>query len=99
MKSTALVSAFLSSFLLHAVAAEESQNETGSSTEAERTTQSGYKDLPVLGGPESVAAEFKRNDRDGYAVFQVDTLRRTLAPCFDWKRQVQEENGFAMGFQ
>ncbi len=62
-------------------------------------TQSGYEDLPEFGGPEGVTSELKRNDADREAIYQFDGLQRNLAGYFDWKRSVQDDNGFAMGFQ
>jgi porin len=62
-------------------------------------TQSGYEDLPEFGGPESVTSELKRNDADREAIYQFDGLQRNFAGYFDWKRRVQDDNGFAMGFQ
>ena len=68
-------------------------------TAGDGKTQSGYEDLAEFGGPESVTSELKRNDMDRDGIYQFDSLQRNLAPYFDWKRRVHDENGFAMGFQ
>jgi porin len=62
-------------------------------------SQSGYEDLPEFGGPESVTSELKRNDTERESVYQFDNAQRLLAPYFDWKRQVKDDNGLALGFQ
>jgi porin len=61
--------------------------------------QSGYETLPEFGGPESVSAQLKQADEERETLYKFDGLQRTLAPYFDWKRRINEENGVALGFQ
>ena len=70
-----------------------------SGTEEDSGSQSGYDDLPEFGGPESVSNELKRNDAEHESTFQFDTVQRALAPYFDWKRKIQDDNGVALGVQ
>lgn len=62
-------------------------------------TQSGYDDLVEFGGPESVSGTLKRDDEEREAIYQFDNLQRGLAPYFDWKRRVNDDNGLSLGFQ
>jgi len=89
--------AALAFFLSGQLAAQEEQ--ATDTEQDEQSGQSGYEDLPEFGGPESVTSELIRNDADREAIYQFDGLQRSLAPYFDWKRRIQGENSFAMGFQ
>ena len=62
-------------------------------------SQSGYEDLAEFGGPESVSAELKRNDAERESTYQFDNAQRLFAPYFNWKREMQDESGLALGFQ
>jgi len=99
MNGLKIIGVLLSCVFVQAVGAQQSEtgNESGSGNA--KATQSGYDDLPEFGGPESVTAELKRNDAVRETVYHFDNLQRNLAPYFDWKRRVQDENGFAMGLQ
>jgi porin len=90
---TQFLTLFLTLALSYPAAGQETSDTGGVNS------QSGYEDLPEFGGPESVASELKRNDADRDGIYQFDSLQRNLAPYFDWKRRVHDENGFAMGFQ
>jgi len=60
--------------------------------------QSGYEDVPEFGGPESVTSQLKRNDETREGTYQFDTLQRAWSPYFDWKRQLNDDQGISMGF-
>lgn len=66
---------------------------------AAQTSQSGYDKLPEFGGPESVSRQLKDADEEREALYRFDGLQRNLAPYFDWKRRINDENGVALGFQ
>ena len=100
-----LLTIFLSLALLQPALSQESITTKNASVEAysdsdeHGASQSGYDELPEFGGPESVTSELKRNDADRESVYQFDNLQRNLAPYFDWKRRVNDNNGLALGFQ
>lgn len=66
-------------------------------TEVKEISQSGYEDLGGFGGPESVNANLKKNDAERESTYQFNSLQRNLAPYFDWKRQIKNDHGVAMG--
>ncbi len=90
-KRTSLL--LLALLLVQSVLGQESgaENDSGS--------QSGYDELPEFGGPESVSSELKRNDVVRESTYQFDTAQRFFAPYFDWKRDTQDQNDVALGFQ
>jgi len=65
---------------------------------AQAASQSGYDDLPVFGGPESVTGQLKEADKERESIYQFDGLQRGLAPYFNWKREVKDDLGLSLGF-
>jgi porin len=78
-------------------AAQDEQGEQQSGTSTEDGTQSGYQDIAVFGGPESVGARLQENDAIRESRYEFDGLQKALGPYFDWKRRVKEERGVAFG--
>jgi porin len=76
------------------LASEQRVNES-----LERGFKSGYGDLPVFGGPSSVAGELKSNDMIREPLFRFDDIQKGLAPWFDWKKRTYKELGLSLGLE
>ena len=63
----------------------------------ESSSQSGYDDIAVIGGPADIAAELEENDRDRESIYDFDSIQRNLAPYFNWKRELNEKYGLSFG--
>jgi porin len=84
----------------HSLLAQETSTDEqiGQDAETSQTSsQSGYEDIVELGGPESVGTRLKENDAERESVYQFDNLQKNLAPYFDWKRRVKQDQGVAFG--
>jgi len=67
------------------------QPETGEEFKA------GFDDTPGLGGASGVSEELSNADERREAMFEPALTRRLTGPWFDWKRQLNEEHGVALG--
>jgi len=82
--------------LILASPATQSQEGEGDQPDA---TQSGYRETPGFGGPESVSQQLALNDQKRDSKYRFNTMERAFAPYFDWKRQLNDEFGVSFGFQ
>lgn len=64
----------------------------------EPETQSGYEPTPLPVGPDDVAAELAENDKKRETLLESGTLKKIFNPYFDWKRQLNDDYGFKLGF-
>jgi porin len=60
--------------------------------------QSGFGDVPQFGGPDGVSGQLQSADEVRESTFQWKTPQRWFKPWYDWKGQVQDDHGLAMGF-
>ncbi len=82
---------------MRALSQEPSNEEPGVDVQS-AASQSGYADLPEFGGPESVSAQLKEADRERESTYQFDGLQRSLAPYFNWKRDLKDDLDLSLGF-
>jgi porin len=57
-----------------------------------------YQNIPRFGGPSSVGGTLEEDAADTEPVFTLESMRRSLQSYFDFKERMQEEHGFAFGF-
>jgi porin len=87
-------------FLTQAASAQEAASNESTeqgSQPSERTSQSGFEDIPEFGGPESVETRLRENDEKRESIFEWESLQESMASYFDWKRRVSEEHGVSFG--
>jgi porin len=95
---TRTIRIWFSVIALAVVLVEASLGQEGDPT-SETGSQSGFDDLPQFGGPESVSAALKQGDAEHESIYQVNWAQRNLKPYFDWKRNLHDQKGLALGFQ
>jgi porin len=61
-------------------------------------SQSGYEKSPVFGGPSGVSGELREANESRDSVAYPDASKRLFQPWFDWKRQLNDDHGFTLGF-
>ena len=60
--------------------------------------QAGYGDVPQFGGPDGVSGQLRKSDVDRESMFQWQAPQRWFKPWYDWKGNIQDDHGLAMGF-
>jgi len=61
------------------------------------TIRAGYDDVPEFGGPGSVGATLKEDDRPTEPAMRFDGIKRGLSPYFDWKANLKSKHGLSLG--
>ncbi len=69
-----------------------------SAQESTSESQSGYDQTPVFGGPSGVSGELREANESRDSLLRPDFTQRLFEPWFDWKRQLNDEHGFTVGF-
>jgi len=72
------------------------ESETEGAMEGEKT-KSGYGNSGQFGGPKSVGAQLKTDDKVKKPLFTIDGLQRALKPYDAFKRRVNEKIGLQFG--
>jgi len=61
------------------------------------TIRAGYDDVPEFGGPGSVGATLKEDDKPAEPVMRFNSIKRGLSPYFDWKANLKSKHGLSFG--
>jgi porin len=85
--------ALLLTLALHAGAANADVEDESDPTRG----RSGYESDEVVGGPSSTSEQLQEDDRIVDPVLRLQWLDETMAPYFDFKRQLNERYGLAFG--
>ena len=64
----------------------------------ESGTKSGFDDVPQFGGPSSVGALLREDNKVRKPFFRLEGIDNTLKPYFDWKGNLNEKYGLSIGF-
>lgn len=65
--------------------------------EEERSSKSGFEEVPQFGGKGSVGGQLKEDDEVKQTVFRFGGPLGVLKPYFDWKARLQAEHDLALG--
>ncbi|WP_455197293.1 carbohydrate porin [Kaarinaea lacus] len=70
---------------------------TYSFAQQDNSSQTDTKRVPQFGGPSSVGGQFNEDKQPREPYFRFEGIQKGLAPWFDWKKRMFEENGLALG--
>ena len=68
------------------------------SQESTRDSKFAYEDVPQFGGPSSVGANLREDDRARQTVDRFEDPRRNLKPYFEFKDALNDSHGLYFGF-